>query len=144
VDLWTAEGIGGVFPGSRLREIRNARDVLTITEERVYEVFWGNKEPSGDPERVVKKGYDVAAKEARVTKRNVVNIVHRLISKGFLEVVAPPVVYGRKTPATYRILSFAVVRENQKRSGRNWTIHVGNGIAYACKITGSWRAAQEH
>ena len=134
MDLWTAEGIGGVFPGSRLREIRNARDVLTITEERVYDLFWGNKEPSSDRERIVKKGYDVAAKEARVTKRNIVNIVHRLINKGFLELVAPPVVYGRKIPATYRILSFTVVRENQKRRGRNWIIHVGNGIGYACKI----------
>ena len=136
MDLWTAEGIGGVFPGSRLHEIRSAGDVLTITEEKVYDVFWGNKEPSGDRERIVKKGYDLVAKEARVTKRNIVNIIHRLIYKGFLEVVAPPVVYGRRAPATYRVLSYTTVRENQKQKGRNWVIHVGNGVGYASKIEG--------
>jgi hypothetical protein len=82
----------------------------------------------------VKKGYDVAAKEARVTKRNIVNIVHRLINKGFLELVAPPVVYGERTPATYRVLCYTAVRENQKRNGREWVIRVGSGIGYACRI----------
>jgi hypothetical protein len=134
VGLWTAEGIGGFFPGSRLREIRNAQDVLTHTEEKVYDVFWGNKDPSPDRERIVRKGYDIAAKETRVTKRNIVNIVQRLISKGFLELVAPPAVYGQRRPATYRVLSYAAVRENQKRRGREWVIHVGSGIGYACSI----------
>jgi hypothetical protein len=134
VDLWTAKGIGGAFPGSRLREIRNAQDVLTPTEEKVYEVFWGSKDPSHDRERIVTKGYDAAAKEARITKRNIVNIVHRLLDKGFLELVAPPVVYGRRTPATYRVLSYPVVRENQKRNGHEWVIRVGSGVGYACKI----------
>ena len=109
---------------------------MTHTEEKVYGVFWGNKEPSGDRERIVKKGYDLAAKEARVTKRNIVNIIHRLVNKGFLEVVAPPVVYGRRAPATYRVLSYTAVRENQKQKGRNWVIHVGNGVSYASKIEG--------
>ena len=119
-----------------MHEIRSAGDALTITEERVYDVFWGNKEPSGDRERMVKKGYDLLAKEARVTKRNIVNIIHRLISKGFLEVVAPPVIYGRRAPVTYKVLSYEAVRENQKRKGRNWVIHVGTGIGYASKIEG--------
>jgi hypothetical protein len=134
VGLWTAEGIGGRFPGSRLREIKNAQDVLTHTEEKVYDVFWGNKGESHDRERIVSKGYDVAAREARVTKRNIVNIVRRLINKGFLELVAPPVVYGRRAAATYRVLSYATVRENQKRNGREWVIRAGTGIGYACKI----------
>jgi hypothetical protein len=136
MDLWTTEGIGGVFPGSRVHEIRSAGDVLTITEKTVYDVFWGNKEPSGDRERIVKKGYDLVAKEARVNKRNIVNIIRRLITKGFLEVVAPPVVYGRPAPATYRVLSYTAVRENQKQKGRNWVIHIGNGVGYASKIEG--------
>jgi hypothetical protein len=76
----------------------------------------------------------VASKQARVTKRNVVNIIHRLIDKGFLEVVSPAVVHGRRAPATYRVLSYTAVRENQRRKGQDWVIHVGNGIDYACKL----------
>lgn len=128
------EGIGGVFPGSRLREIRNAQDVLTHTEEKVYDIFWGNKDQSRDREQIVRKGYDAAAKEARITKRNIVNIIHRLIDKGFLEVVAPPVVYGGRAPATYKVLSHNAVRENQKRSGRQWVIRVGSGVGYASRV----------
>ena len=133
-DLWTVEGIGGVFPGSRLREICNAQDVLTHTEEKVYDIFWGNEGESHDRERIVRKGYAAAAKEARITKRNIVNIIHRLIDKGFMEVVAPPVVYGGRAPATYRVLSYAAARENQKRSGRKWVIRTGSGIGYACRV----------
>jgi hypothetical protein len=139
VDIWTAESIGGVFPSSRLREIRDAQDVLTHTEKRVYDVFWGSNDFSDDRERIVRKGYDVAAKEARVTKRNIAKIVQRLINKGFLELVAPPVVYGQRTPATYRVISFAAVREDQERKGREWVIRTGRGIGYARKLVGHER-----
>jgi hypothetical protein len=132
--LWTAEGIGGVFSGPRLREIRSAEDVLTHTEEKVYDVFWGDKDPSTDRERIVKKGYGQVAKEAKVTKRNIVNIVQRLISKGFLELVAPPAMFGQRRAATYRVLSYLAVRENQRRRGQNWVIYVGSGIGYARRI----------
>jgi hypothetical protein len=134
VDIWTTESIGGVFPSSRLREIREAQDVLTHTEKRVYAVFWGSNDVSNDGERIVRKGYDTAAKEARVTKRNIAKIVQRLITKGFLELVAPPVVYGQRMPATYRVISCAAVREDQKRKGRDWVIRTGRGINYARKL----------
>ena len=134
VDLWTAESIGGVFPISRLREIRDAQDVLTHTEKGVYAVFWGSNDFSNDRERIVRKGYDVVAKEARITKRNIAKIIRRLINKGFLELVAPPVVYGQRTPATYRVISCAAVREDQKRTGREWVIRTGRGISYARKL----------
>ena len=134
VEIWTTESTGGVFPSSRLREIREAQDVLTQTEKRVYAVFWGSNDLSNDGERIVSKGYDRAAKEARVTKRNIAKIVQRLINKGFLELVAPPVIYGQRTPATYRVISWAVVREDQRRKGRNWVICTGRGISYARKL----------
>jgi hypothetical protein len=134
VDIWTTESIGGVFDGSRVREIREAQDVLTRTEKRVYAAFWGSSDLSNDGERIVRKGYDTAAKEARVTKRCIAKIVQRLINKGFLELVAPPVVYGQRMPATYRVIDFAAVREDQKRKGRNWVIHTGRGISYARKL----------
>ena len=133
-DIWTTETLGGVFPGSRLREIREAQDVLTHAEKRVYYVFWGSDDPSNDRERIVRKGYDAAAKEARITKRNIAKIVQRLISKGFLELVAPPVVYGQRTAATYRVIACATVREDQKRRGREWVIHTGRGIGYARRL----------
>ena len=134
VDIWTTEMLGGVFPGSRLREIREAQDVLTRAEKRVYEVFWGSNDLSNEGERIVRKGYDGAAKEARITKRNIAKIVQRLINKGFLELVAPPVVYGRRMPAAYRVISCAAVREDQKRKGRDWVIRTGRGISYARKL----------
>jgi hypothetical protein len=136
VDIWTTETLGGVFPGSRLREIREAQDVLTHTEKRVYEVFWGSNNLSNDGERIVRKGYDTAAKEARITKRNIANIVQRLINKGFLELVTPPVIYGQRMPAVYRVISCAAVREDQKRKGRDWVIRTGRGISYARKLVG--------
>ena len=134
VDIWTTETLGGVFPGSRLREIREAQDVLTRAEKRVYEVFWGSNDLSNEGERIVRKGYDAAAKEARITKRNIAKIVQRLINKGFLELVAPPVVYGQRMPTVYRVISCAAVREDQKRKGRDWVIRTGRGISYARKL----------
>ena len=134
VDIWTTESLGGVFPGARLREIREAQDVLTPTEKRVYAIFWGSNDLSNDGERIVRKGYDTTAKEARVTKRNIAKIVQRLINKGFLELVAPPVVYGQRMPAAYRVISCAEVREDQKRKGRDWVIRTGRGISYARKL----------
>src|SRR5581483_4817986 len=44
ISVWTAEGIGGVFPSSRRRPIRQAQDVLTHAEEAVYDVLWGKKD----------------------------------------------------------------------------------------------------
>jgi hypothetical protein len=134
VDVWTAEWIGGVFSSSRLREIRDADDVLTSTEKRVYAVLWGSNNLSSDRERIVCKGYDVAAREARVTKRNIAKIVQRLINKGFLELVAAPTVYGQRVPATYRVIGYAAVREDQKKKGREWVIHTGRGISYARRV----------
>jgi hypothetical protein len=134
LDLWTAEGIGGVFPASRVREIRDAPDALTQTEKRVYDVFWGSKHPSPDRERIVKKGYDRAAKEAGVTKRNIAHIIQRLIDKGFLQLVAPPIIHGQRIPTTYRVLGYPAVREDQRRKKRNWVIRTGSGISYARRI----------
>jgi hypothetical protein len=101
-----------------LRKIRDVQDVLTHTEKRVYEVFGGSNDRSKGRERIVRKGYDVPAREARVTKRNIAKIVQRLINKGFLEPVAPPVVYGQRTPTTYGVIGCAAVREDQKRKGK--------------------------
>jgi hypothetical protein len=134
VELWTVEQIGGIFASSRLRRIHDAQDVLTPTEKRVYEVFWGSGDLLDERQRIVRKGYDMAAREARVTKRNIAKIVQRLISKGFLELVSPPVVYGQRTPATYRVIGCAAVREDQKRRGREWVIHTGRGIGYAREL----------
>jgi hypothetical protein len=100
----------------------------------VYEVFWGSNDLSNEGERIVRKGYDAAAKEARITKRNIAKIVQRLINKGFLELVAPPVVYGQRMPTVYRVISCAAVREDQKRKGRDWVIRTGRGISYARKL----------
>jgi hypothetical protein len=134
LDIWTAEGIGGVFPASRLREIHDAQDALTATEQRVYDALWETKNAPTDRERIVTKGYDTVAKEARVAKRNIANIVQRLISKGFLEVLAPAIIHGQRAPTTYKVLGYAAVREDQKRKGRDWIIHTGRGIGYAHRI----------
>jgi hypothetical protein len=134
LEIWTAEGIGGAFPASRLRQIHDAQDALTATEQRVYDVLWGTKNAPTDRERIVTKGYDTTAKEARVTKRNIANIIHRLVSKGFLEVLAPPIVHGQRAPTTYKVLGYAAVLEDQKRKGRDWIIHTGRGIGYANRI----------
>ena len=90
VDIWTTESIGGVFPSSRLREIREAEDVLTYTEKRVYTVFWGSNDLSNDGERIVRKGYDTAAKEARVTKRILPRSSSVSSVKGFLNWLLRP------------------------------------------------------
>jgi hypothetical protein len=115
LEIWTAEGVGGIFLASRVHEIHDAQDALTATEQRVYDAFWGTKDASPDRERIVTKGYDKVAKEARVTKRNIANIVQRLISKGFLEVLTPPIIHGQRAPTTYNVLGYAAVREDQKQ-----------------------------
>jgi hypothetical protein len=134
LEIWTAEGIGGVFLASRLREIHDAQDALTATEQKVYDALWGTKDSPADRERIVTKGYDTVAKEARVSKRNIANIVQRLIRKGFLQVLARPIIHGQRTPTTYKVLGYAAVRDDQKRKGRDRVIHTGRGISYAHRI----------
>jgi hypothetical protein len=139
LEIWTAEGLGGVFPASRLREIHDAQDALTATEQKVYDALWGTKGASTDRERIVTKGYDAVAKEARVSKRNIPNIIQRLISKGFLQVLAPAIIHGQRAATAYKVLGYAAVREDQKRKGRDWIIHTGRGISYAHRIWGHSR-----
>jgi hypothetical protein len=120
-----------INPRWRVREIRKAQDALTLKEKRVYEALWGNKDQSHDRERVVMKGYDTVANESLVAKRNVVNVIHRLIEKGFVQLVAPPTIFwGSRTPTTYKVLSYAAAREHQKRRGREYVTRLGTGIFY--------------
>ena len=136
VSVWTAEGIGGVFPASRRRMIRQAQDVLTHAEEAVYDVLWGKKDQTRDRDRQTAMGYDRLAKAARVTKRNVQNILARLEAKGFIQTVTPPDLFHR-IPTTYRVLGYSAVLDLQRRQGWRWYIRTGNGIGYARQIGGS-------
>ncbi len=135
VSVWTAEGIGGVFPPSRRRPIRQAQDVLTHAEEAVYDVLWGKKDQTRDRDRLTAIGYDRLAKAARITKRNVQNILTRLEAKGFIQTATPPDLFHR-IPTTYRVLGYAAVLEFQRRHGWRWYIRTGNGIGYARPMSG--------
>lgn len=133
ISVWAAEGIGGLFPASRLRPIRLAQDVLTHSEEAVYDVLWNRKNHTPDRERTVRIGYGTIAKQSRVTKRNVVNIVQRLREKGFIEELQEPD-YAHAIGATYRVFGYGAILEDQRRRGRTHFIRTGNGIGYAVPI----------
>jgi hypothetical protein len=129
--FWTIEGIGGVFPASRLRRIERAQDVLTHVEESVYDVLWGVKDHSRDWTRQTAMGYEEIARKARASTRGVVDIIQRLIQKGFLAITHEPITFGQRRPTEYRVFSYAAVREHQRAHNRVWTIRTGNGIGYA-------------
>lgn len=131
---WTAEGIGGVFPASRVRRIERAQDVLTHPEEAVYDVLWNPKNLARDWSRDVSMGYGEIAKKGRVSKPGLVGIMQRLASKGFIK-VTEGCVTGEQKPKTYRVFSYGAVREAQRRAGRTGWIRSGNGIGYAVPIS---------
>lgn len=128
---WTIEGIGGVFPPTRLRPLEKPEDVLTGPEQSVYGVLWSAGREAADHSRRVAMGYEEIARRARASKRGVVDIIQRLIHKGFLEIAQAPVTFRERRPTEYRVMSYAVVAEGQRACNRRWTIRTGNGIGYA-------------
>jgi hypothetical protein len=130
--LWCAEGNAGVFPDSRVRQIVHARDVLTRTEQAVYDVLWGPAEPD-DRERLASGGYDVVARQAGVTKMNAKRIIERLIDKGFLMVEALPDTL-RRIPTRYRIFSYTAALEHMVGCRRSHVVRTGNGILFAHRL----------
>lgn len=127
--LWCAEGNAGVFPDSRVRRIVHARDALTRTEQAVYDILWGPKQPD-DRERLSSAGYDVLARQAGVTKMNAKHIIERLIDKGFLKVESLPDTL-RRVPTRYRVFSDSVALDRMLRSNRSHIVRTGNGILFA-------------
>lgn len=80
-------------------------------------------------------GYEEIARRARASKRGVVDIIQRLIHKGFIEIISQPVTSGERRPTGYRVFSYAAVRKGQGAHNRIWTIRTGNGIGYAKPIS---------
>ena len=130
VDLWRAEGRGGLFPSSRIRRISIAQDALTHSEESVYDTLWGPKNQNRDAYRLASLGYDSIAKAARVTKMNAKWIVERLIHKGFVKVEALPDPL-RRIPTKYRVYSYRAALDNMARSNRFYIVRTGNGVLFA-------------
>jgi len=130
--LWSAEGNAGVFPHSRVRRILRAEDVLTRTEQAVYDILWGPQD-GADRERLSSAGYDVLARQAGVTKMNAKRILERLIDKGFLKVESLPDTL-RRIPTRYRVYSYAAALDHMARRQRTHVVRTGNGILFAHEL----------
>jgi hypothetical protein len=130
VDLWQAEGTGGLFASSRIRRISIAQDALTHSEESVYDTLWGPKNQNRDAYRLASLGYDAIAKSARVTKMNAKWIVERLIHKGFVKVEALPDPL-RRIPTKYRVYSYRAALDNMAQNNRFHVVRTGNGVLFA-------------
>jgi DNA-binding MarR family transcriptional regulator len=130
--LWCAEGNAGIFPNSRVRRILRAEDVLTRTEQAVYDILWGAHD-GADRERLSSAGYDVLARQAGVTKMNAKRILERLIDKGFLKVESLPDTL-RRIPTRYRVYSYAAALDHMARRQRTHVVRTGNGILFAHEL----------
>ena len=60
--FWYTEGTEGLFPASRIRRIVLAQDVLTHSEQSVYDVLWGAQNQNGDDQRFASMGYETIGK----------------------------------------------------------------------------------
>jgi len=130
--IWTTED-GQFVPGSRVRRIRLAQDVLNSAEESVYDVLWSAKtavRDELDSTRIVQAGYDYLMKRTRVSKKTIQRIIDRLIEKGFIAIERPADIYQRSA-TVYRVFSYRVVLERQAIQGRFYVVKIGPGLLYA-------------
>jgi hypothetical protein len=125
--MWLAEN-GAIFPTSRVHRIQLAQDALTHHEESVYDCLWGSKMGNKDDYRIAQKGYGTLSQEARVSKRNVAEILERLEAKGFIKLVTPA---NQRVPSQYKVLGYRKALEELERNGRQWVVKTGNGVLFA-------------
>src|SRR6476661_5106775 len=128
--LWVAEGVGGVFTSSRVKEIRQAQDALTHVEEAVYDALWGPKNTRTEPYRLCQMGYTDLARRSRVSKRSIQSVIVRLSEKQFIRVETPPDI-SRRQSTVYRVLGYAAALKQMRDSGRNFVVRTGKGVFYA-------------
>jgi DNA-binding MarR family transcriptional regulator len=128
--LWVAEGAGGVFTSSRVKEIRQAQDALTHVEEAVYDALWGPKNTRTESYRLCQMGYTDLARRSRVSKRSIQSVIDRLSEKQFIRVETPPDI-SRRQSTVYRVLGYAAALKQMRDTGRNFVVRTGKGVFYA-------------
>jgi predicted transcriptional regulator len=137
VSLWLTEG-GEIVPGSRVKRIRLAQDVLSPAEESVYDTLWGVKSAAAFKEeresyRIVQAGYDYLMKRTRLSKKTIQRIVDRLIDKSFIAIEKPADIYLRSS-TVYRVFAYRAVLERQAQRGRLHVAKIGPGFVYVREV----------
>jgi hypothetical protein len=125
--MWLAENGRRRFRCRSLHRIERAQDALSRTEECVYDWLWGWRAANPEPFRLRRAGYTEIAVGTGISKRNVIEILHRLVRKGFLavEIPADPL---RKACATYRVNSYRSSLDWLARKGWEYVARAGHGV----------------
>jgi predicted transcriptional regulator len=128
--VWTTEA-GEVVPQGRVKRIRLAQDVLSSSEESVYDALWNAKTAvESEGGRIIQAGYDSLMKKTRLSKKTIQRIIDHLIAKDFIAIERRADIYQR-TPTVYRVFSYRHVLERQTAKGRFHVVKIGPGLLYA-------------
>jgi predicted transcriptional regulator len=141
--IWVTED-GELVPGSRVKRIRLAQDVLNSAEESVYDTLWsvkGAERDEGDG-RIAQAGYDYLMKRTRLSKKTIQRIIDRLIEKDFIAIERPADIYTR-TSTVYRVFGYRAVLDRQARRGRLHVVKIGPGFLYAHPLNMSTVASSD-
>lgn len=130
--LWITEE-GSLVPERRVKPIRLAQDVISATEESVYDTLWtastAAQSEGRDLSRVVQAGYDYLVKHTELSKRTVQRIVEKLIDKDFIAIERPADIYERSS-TVYRVFSYQTILDRHIQKGRLHVAKLGPGFSY--------------
>ena len=114
-----------------------AQDGHSHIEQEIYDVLWRNgvDDDSATGSRITRIGRSKISRQARVTERNLIIILRRLIQKQALEIV------GREssdtnTPRTYRVFSFIEILKRRRAAKLEWVVR-GRGVEFVDPETGN-------
>ena len=114
---------GKLYPHQRVRPLREAQDVLSAIELRVFESL----ERLSEAGRLIRIGYDRLADLCSLNEKSVRLLLVRLMDKGFLSVEAPADP-ERQLGKKYRVHTIEEARRVHLEKGWQWVVRSGNGV----------------
>jgi predicted transcriptional regulator len=122
---------GDPVPPKKVRQVRQAQDALSASEERVYDVLW-TAAPAGDhlsSSRRVQAGYDFLTRKTRFSRKTIQRIIDKLIEKEFIEIAVPADIYSRAA-TVYRVLDYRTVLDRLAQRQRLHVAKIGPGVVF--------------
>ncbi|MBM3796838.1 MAG: hypothetical protein FJW31_22940 [Acidobacteria bacterium] len=115
--------------------VENARQSMTLGEERFHQILWQDGEPESDRSKTFSMGYDRLARLIGLDEKSVRQLIPRLVAKRILEVVAPEDCSARQG-RTYRIFASEEILDRQRRAGLTHVIKRGRAVEFVAAAGG--------
>ena len=126
-----SKGTVSLKAGPKVYRCFTAQDGHSFAEDRLYNALWNSKHARGEsPEtKLVAVGWDVMAKLAGMTPRNVRENCFRLIQKLAIEKVHAHS-SEQRVGTTYRIFSYTAILRQRREAGLEWVVRNRGGVSF--------------